>query len=581
MSYLTDNKKNILIHLLFLFILSLYYLIPYFLVGQLIVLPIDLLDIGIVENHIIGRIYNGDSESVNLFLSGEIKWYFLKRILQPLLLLYAFFETEVAYWITDILIKLICYICFFKLSRKLNCLPFNSALIACLIVSGIGHYYTALGLGLVTFPYLTYLIIKNKNLNLKHYCFITFIGLNFDLVDHTFVIPMLFFVSVILFPKSQRYNFILFLKISLVLFFFAVISNSNLIYAQLFSEPSHRTAFFITTPDLITNFFNNLIKPFFSIPDIKGNSYFFHYILLELYSFFIILISLFSKNKKAYLLLLVNFLVLFIIFIMNLEFVISIRNSSDGLLKIINWQKIIIPLTDPFPALYGLLLVININFIIKKTRYLVYPLTFLVIIFSQITISIVPLSKHFVSFNTLSAEQKNQLRKSFHDQKYRSLINDIIKFNKSRTSYSKKNFESKYTFKGYYDYQNYKYIKSIVGDSRTISIALDPMVAVMNNIKVIDGYHALYPLSYKLKFRKVIEEQLKHSRKIEEYYDLWGNRIYTFVENEKLIKTNFIQAKTLGAEYVISKYLISNKNLISICEKCNNSPELFLYKINN
>ena len=37
MNYLTDNKKNILIHLLFLFILSLYYLIPYFLVGQLIV----------------------------------------------------------------------------------------------------------------------------------------------------------------------------------------------------------------------------------------------------------------------------------------------------------------------------------------------------------------------------------------------------------------------------------------------------------------------------------------------------------------------------------------------------------------
>jgi len=60
---------------------------------------------------------------------------------------------------------------------------------------------------------------------------------------------------------------------------------------------------------------------------------------------------------------------------------------------------------------------------------------------------------------------------------------------------------------------------------------------------------------------------------------LWGNRVYTFVKDEKSIKTNFIQAKILGAEYVISKYLISNKNLISICEKCNNSAELFLYKI--
>ena len=107
------------------------------------------------------------------------------------------------------------------------------------------------------------------------------------------------------------------------------------------------------------------------------------------------------------------------------------------------------------------------------------------------------------------------------------------------------------------------------------------MVAVMNDIKVIDGYHTIYPLSYKLKFRKVIEEQLQASEASRKYYDLWGHKVYTFVENEKLIKTNFIQAQTLGAEYVISKYLISNKNLISICEKCNNSPELFLYKINN
>ena len=105
------------------------------------------------------------------------------------------------------------------------------------------------------------------------------------------------------------------------------------------------------------------------------------------------------------------------------------------------------------------------------------------------------------------------------------------------------------------------------------------MVAVMNNIKVIDGYHVLYSLSYKLKFRKVIQEQLADSEKIKKYYDMWGNRVYTFVQDKKSIKTNFIQANLLGAEYVISKYSISNKNLLPICEKCNNSAELFLYKI--
>ena len=45
----------------------------------------------------------------------------------------------------------------------------------------------------------------------------------------------------------------------------------------------------------VTNF-NNLIINFFSIPKIVNNSYFFQELLFNLFSFFIILISLFSKN---------------------------------------------------------------------------------------------------------------------------------------------------------------------------------------------------------------------------------------------------------------------------------------------
>ena len=157
-------KEKVNFHLIFLFILSLYYLIPYFFIGQLVVNPHDILDGEIVNNHIIGRIYRGDVESINLFIAGEIKWYFLRTILQPLTLLYAFFETETAFWLTDIFVKLVCYICLFKLSRKLNCSLFNSALIACLFASSIDAW-THLGLGIPAFPYLMYLLIKNKNLH--------------------------------------------------------------------------------------------------------------------------------------------------------------------------------------------------------------------------------------------------------------------------------------------------------------------------------------------------------------------------------------------------------------------------------
>ena len=66
MSYFYIKKEEVKVHLIFLLILSLFYLIPYFLVGQLIVNPHDLLDSEIVYNHIIGRIYKGDIESINL-----------------------------------------------------------------------------------------------------------------------------------------------------------------------------------------------------------------------------------------------------------------------------------------------------------------------------------------------------------------------------------------------------------------------------------------------------------------------------------------------------------------------------------
>ena len=438
MSYFYIKKEEVKVHLIFLFILSLFYLIPYFLVGQLILNPHDLLDNEIVFNHIIGRIYRGDIESINLFLAGEIKWYFLKGILRPLILLYAFFETEAAYWLTDILVKLISYTCFFKLSRRLNCSVFNSALIACLFASFIDAK-THFGLGIATSPYLIYLVIKNKNLSLKHYCLLTFIGLNFDLALHMFVIPILFFVSLILCPRYQSYNFKLFFKISFVLLFFIFLSNSNLIYAQLFAEPFFRIAYITEAPDLITNF-KNLIKGFFSIPSIKGNSYFFHYLPFTCYQFFIFLISLFSKNRISYLLLLVIFIILSVGFILNLEFVNSIKNNSEGLFKTIHWRYI----ERTLPVLYGLLFVVTSKLGIKRTKYLIYPIIFLSLIAAQIRISIVPLGKHFLSFNNLSVVERNQFRKSFHDQKYGLFIKDIIKFKENRLKYSNQSFKSLY-----------------------------------------------------------------------------------------------------------------------------------------
>ena len=570
-------KKKININLFFLIILSLYYLVPYFFTGQLILKPHDILDSEIVYNNIIGRIYKGDFESINLFIGGEIEWYYLRRILQPLTLIYALFETETAFWLTDIFIKLVCYYCFFKLSRKLNCSNFNSALLGCLYASSIDAW-THFGLGIAAFPYLIYLLLKNKNLSLKNYSILAFIGLNTDLAADILIIPLLFLIFLIFNPRNSRHNFEIFLKISLTLIFFIFLSNSNLLYSILFKGPFHRAEFIYVGTDLITNT-RNLILNFFGLP--FGDSL---NILNKIsFAFFIfptILISFFSGNKKTYLLLLIIFLISFVFFVLNTEFVVSLRNNSTGLFgllfKSVHWGYIF----HMLPVLYGLLFITILKSeILNKSKYLIYFFIILSLVTSQIRISIVPIGKHLMSFDSLNAEQQTRIIKNFYEKKYYSLFKIITELTNIKEKIFNHNFTSKYTFDGYYNYENYKYIKTLVLDSRTISIGLDPMVAVMNNIKVLDGYHNFYPLSYKLKFRKIIEEQLNHYNDVKKYYDHWGQRIYTFVSEAEVIKIDFSQAQQLGAEYVISKYQILNEKLLPICKKCNNSPELFLYKI--
>lgn len=570
----TKEKKELILHLIFLFIVSLYYLIPYFLVGEFITDKFEILEKEIVSDHVIGKFLGGNLDSVNIFLAGEIKWYFLWGILKPFSLLFVFFETEAAFWIRDFVVKIIAYISFFKLSKRLNCSVFNSILIACLFACSLTQKNTFLGLGAAAFPYLIYIVLKNKDLNIKNFFLIIFIGLNTDLIRHSFVVPMLLVLSWVLLPKFQKYNFKLFFKIAIILFASTLLANSNLIYTQLFSETMHRATWIHEPTNIISNLKIFMVN-YFSLPT-SADTYWFNRLAFTIFFVPLFIVSLFSKNKISYILLLIIFLICFFVFITRLEFVTTFRNNTGGIIKTLQLDTIALLV---IPIIYVLIFINYTKLKIKdKTKYFVYPLIFLSIFTFQFRLSAVPLGKYFLSYDTLATEKQNQLKRLFYDKKFMSLFKEMRKINDNKKSTLAISFDN-YTFKGYYNYENYKYIKSIVKESRTLSIGLNPMVAVMNNIKVIDGYHNLYPLRYKLKFRKVIQEQLDHYEEIKNYFDNYGNRVETFVSNPKIIKINFNEAKKLGADYIISKYLISNKSLSLICEKCNGSEELFVFKI--
>ena len=170
------------------------------------------------------------------------------------------------------------------------------------------------------------------------------------------------------------------------------------------------------------------------------------------------------------------------------------------------------------------------------------------------------------------------IKNSFESQsKYEELKKIIIEKNNFNEL---KNFLSnEKNYKKDFHFSKLKFIKSIVEQERVMSIGIDPMIAVMNDIKVIDGYHTIYSKSYKINFRKIISKELEANEILKNYYDIMGNRVYAFYSDKNKLLLNFKAAKTIGAEYVISAFPIKNPNLESICHNCRGNKDIFLYKI--
>ena len=80
-SLLPNNKSKI--HLFFLIILSLNYLIPLLTIGNLTLFYNDNLDSFVVYNKIIGKFHNGEKEAFDIFLAGNIEYYYSRFIFKP------------------------------------------------------------------------------------------------------------------------------------------------------------------------------------------------------------------------------------------------------------------------------------------------------------------------------------------------------------------------------------------------------------------------------------------------------------------------------------------------------------------
>ena len=311
-----------------------------------------------------------------------------------------------------------------------------------------------------------------------------------------------------------------------------MLSNFNLIYGQIKYSEIQRLDFFYEPYPFFKNIFTYFVE-LLSIPGLN-NWTFFRYAPQFLLFLIIFISTLYFKEKKSLKLLYLVLAINLVPFLIRTEIITNLRNIDSGFLKAFHFEYI----TSIIPLIFSLILILLFkkDFFFKKTS----TLFLLILILFQINSSAVPIIKKFI-------------------------IND-------------KEYVNVYTFNDYYMYDDYKKIKYLIKDKKTLSVGYDPMVAVMNNIYAIDGYHNIYPLHYKAKFRKIIENELNKNDNLMKYYDYWGNRLYAFINDKDQIGLNFLEAKLLGAEYIISKYKIRSNDITLIDDNFKNP--IFLYKIN-
>ena len=563
------NNSNFIVknyhHIFSLFLLTIYYFVSIILFKEVVINPHDNLDITAVYDHVIKNIYNGNFDAANYFLAGTLKWFYIENIFYPTNLLHFILDDKQFYFTNKILEKLLSYFTFYILAKSISKNKFNNS-ISAIVYSSIINIENLFGLGMAMMPYFLYLLVKKKKLKLKHFFIIIFTGLNSSLVIDYLALLLLIPISILIKQSMRNINTILFYFASISISLF--ISSIPIIISLIEMGEIHRVYFenkdmSSSLKSLLNTFSTKGIENIFPIP-------------LFLLYFFILFTSISSRQKNlvmmSFFLILLYFSSLFI----NPFFKNIIFSNFLIFLQGFNFQRI----DRSIPLIITILLTYNLKILDKSyLKQGIYFLSIFTVIILQAHMPLREVGKELFQ-NNLKPIKYNELKKDVENNiSFFKIINFLTDKNNYKKNKLSLNLSSSNTFDNYYKFEVYGFIKSIVKEDRVMSIGLDPMVAVMNDIKVIDGYHTIYSMKYKKEFRKIIADELDANNDLKNYYDNWGNRVYAFYNDSNKLLINFKEAKIVGANYVISAFPIKNDNLELICQNCRDTKDVHLYKI--
>lgn len=164
--------------------------------------------------------------------------------------------------------------------------------------------------------------------------------------------------------------------------------------------------------------------------------------------------------------------------------------------------------------------------------------------------------------------------------------------------------EGRIPYKEFYAERQFSDIKNFIERDqkkyRVINIGIHPAISQYNGFYTVDGYSTNFPLSYKYKFRKIIEKELDKNPATEKVYDDWGCWCYAFAKDQGFqdildntnryttidnLDYNYDLLKEMGGEYVISaaKIDIKNNSNLEFLKAFDNYEDsnwnIYLYKV--
>lgn len=151
------------------------------------------------------------------------------------------------------------------------------------------------------------------------------------------------------------------------------------------------------------------------------------------------------------------------------------------------------------------------------------------------------------------------------------------------------------SYRGFYQEELFNEIDRSIGQPkdlyRVVSLGFNPTIAQYNGFYTSDGYLTSYPLEYKHKFRRVMEQELAKNKDMREYFDYWGSRCYLYSaelwigkKSIDSLRINTNALRELGSQYIFSSAPIRNATEIELDSVAYyhsrvNDFEIWLYRI--